>query len=68
MHDELIALHKITHPNDGVLVNGDSSLADHVEDKEDDESWEHVGPKNKSSTMRKVRFIFIYFAKLVVHW
>lgn len=53
MHDELIALHKITHPNDGVLVNGDSSLADHVEDKEDDESWEHVGPKNKSSTMRK---------------
>ena len=64
IHEELVELKKLTTPptptndedsEDIPLDNGNG-----VRMNEDEESWEQVGRKNKSSTMRKV-----FFSKII---
>ena len=65
IHEELVELKKLTTPptptndedsEDIPLDNGNG-----VGMNEDEESWEQVGRKNKSSTMRKV-----FFSKIIL--
>ena len=66
MHDELVDLKKLTVSATKLQESGetdclnlidDSAKADDEEDDED--AWEHVGKKNKTSTLRKVYLSFL---------
>ena len=64
IHEELVTLFKL-HAKFHSLPNG-TSEGEHQhnshtsEGESDDESWEHVGRKNKSSTLRKVCVYLCY--------
>lgn len=75
IHEELVELKKLVTPSTPITNEGSQTTppTTHVENgngvvgkNEDEDSWEQVGRKNKSSTMRKVCFlyllIFIYFS------